>query len=164
MKNVNCVTGSGRAAVGVMRAVISSAPESPCTRASHTKERAPMATLMMKTAAFLISKSYQKWKTKRQKFPVSYPGVRRQMARPELRLCLSALGSALEHLGELFNLFSFLDHADGEHVGGRRFLYFFVQFAGELVKPLNPFAEFLFVLLQHRSFCRGGGLRVRVNL
>src|SRR6266478_1960949 len=56
-----------------MRAVISSAPESPWARASHTKERAPIATLKMKTAVFLISKSYQKCKTKRQKFRASYP-------------------------------------------------------------------------------------------
>ena len=112
---MNWRTGSERAPVGVMRAVISSAPESPWARASHTKERAPIATLKMKTAAFLISKSYQKCKTKRQKFPASYPILRkRDGSLLNAGLGLSTLGSVLEHLGELFNLFGFLDHADGE--------------------------------------------------
>src|SRR6266481_2493593 len=79
-------------------------------------------------------------------------------------LGLSTLGSVLEHLGELFNLFGILDHADGEHLGGRGLLDFIVQLAGELVKSLDAFAEFLLVLLQQRSFCGGDGLRVGVNL
>jgi len=37
-------------------------------------------------------------------------------------------------------------------------------FAGELVKPLDSFAEFLLVLLQQRSFCGSSGLWVGVNL
>src|SRR5260370_1088755 len=74
------------------------------------------------------------------------------------------MGPGLEHLGEFFNLFSFLDHVDGEHVGGRGLLYFFVQLTGELVKPLNPFAEFLLVSLQQSSFCGSRSLRIRVNL
>src|SRR5258708_25575354 len=78
-------------------------------------------------------------------------------------LGLSTLGSVLEHLGELFNLFGFLDHADGEHVGGRGLLHFFVQLASKLVKPLNSFAEFLLILLQQCSFCCGGGLCVCVD-
>ena len=83
---------------------------------------------------------------------------------PERRLCLSTLGSVLEHLGELFNLFGFLDHAHGKHLGGRGLLDFIVQLAGELVKPLDSFAEFLLVLLQQRSFCGSSGLWVGVNL
>src|SRR6267378_4132269 len=75
-------------------------------------------------------------------------------------LRLSTLGSVLEHLGELFNLFGLLDHADGEHLGGRGLLDFFVQLAGELVKALNSFAEFLLVLLQQCSSCGSRGLRV----
>src|SRR5260370_6950636 len=46
-------------------------------------------------------------------------------------LGLSTLGSVLEHLGELFNLFGFLDHADGDHVVGRRPLAFILLLDGE---------------------------------
>src|ERR1700674_1498361 len=81
-----------------------------------------------------------------------------------IRLGLSALGSVLEELGELFNFFGFLHHAEGEHVGGRGFLNFFAQLAGELVKLLDPLAEFLLVLPQHGPFCSGGALRVGMNL
>src|SRR5437588_357633 len=81
-----------------------------------------------------------------------------------IRLGLSTLGSVLEELGELFNFFGFLDHAHGEHVRGCGFLDFLAQFAAKPVKPLDPFAEFLLVLLQQSSFCGGAGLRVRVNL
>src|SRR5260370_7607557 len=79
-------------------------------------------------------------------------------------LGLSTLGSVLEHLGELFNLFGFLDHADGKHLGGRGLLHFIVQLAGGLVKPLDSFAEFLLVLLQHCSFSGGAVFRVSSNL
>ena len=48
-------------------------------------------------------------------------------------------------------------------LGGRGLLDFIVQLAGELVKPLDSFAEFLLVLLQQRSFCGGDGLRVAVS-
>src|SRR5207302_1414503 len=81
-----------------------------------------------------------------------------------IRLGLSTLGSVLEELGELFNFLGFLDHAHGEHVRGCGFLDFLAQFAAKPVKPLDPFAEFLLVLLQQSSFCGGAGVRVRVNL
>src|SRR4029077_8553925 len=42
-----------------------------------------------------------------------------------------------------FQFLWFLDHAHGEHLGGRGFLEFFAKFAGKLVKPLHAFAKFL---------------------
>src|SRR5438552_2730398 len=87
----------------------------------------------------------------------------RSCGRLKFRLGLSTLGSVLQELGELFNFFGFLDHAHGEHLGGRGFLEFFAKLAGKLVKPLHPFAKFLLVLLQPGSFCGGSGLRVGMN-
>jgi len=49
----------------------------------------------------------------------------------------------LSILASFFICSGLLDHADGEHLGGRGLLDFFVQLAGELVKALNSFAEFL---------------------
>jgi hypothetical protein len=54
---VNWRTGSGRAPVGVMRAVISSAPESLCALAPLTMEMAQSATPAVKMTAFLMPKS-----------------------------------------------------------------------------------------------------------
>jgi len=49
----------------------------------------------------------------------------------------SAFGFGLQGLGELFNFFGFLDRAL------RSLLDFFAEFACELLKPRDPFAEFL---------------------
>src|SRR5437660_11508995 len=99
-----------------------------------------------------------------QNFPRPYPEAINQRSSLELQTCLSALGLVLKDFGELFYLLGFLDHVEGEHFSRRGFLNFLAQLACQFVKPLDPFAEFLLVLL-HASASRGGrSSRVRAHL
>ena len=76
-----------------------------------------------------------------------------------IRQALAAFGLVLQLLGKLFDLFGFLDHAHREHIGSRGFLHFFAQLTGELVKPLDSFAELLLLLTQSGALCGRACLR-----
>src|SRR5439155_17776645 len=86
--------------------------------------------------------------------------VKRQIkirSRKSVLRGLSGFGLGLEAFGEFLDCFRLLDEVDGKYVGRRGLLKFVTQGGSKLVKALDTFAEFFFVLEQAGAHSSGFG-------